>query len=135
THHHWGCTATELTFGGRRIQVARPRVRSRAGQEAVLPAVAAWRERDPLTARVLEQILLGVSTRGYAGSLEAGPRGVPSRGTSKSAVSRALGRRLTTTLAAQSGATAGRGRGAGAVLGRRRDRRPDGDRGARPDAR
>jgi len=101
THHHWGCTATELTFGGRRIQVARPRVRSRAGQEAVLPAVAAWRARDPLTARVLEQILLGVSTRGYAGSLEAGPAGVLSRGTSKSAVSRTLGRRLTTTLAAQ----------------------------------
>ena len=22
THHHWGRTATELTFGGRRIQVA-----------------------------------------------------------------------------------------------------------------
>jgi len=101
THHHWGRAATELTFGGRRIQVARPRVRSRAGQEAVLPAVAAWRARDPLTARVLEQILLGVSTRGYAGSLEAGPPGVPSRGTSKSAVSRTLGRRLTATLAAQ----------------------------------
>ena len=100
THHHWGRTATELTFGGRRIQVARPRGRSRAGQEAVLPAVAAWRERDPLTARVLEQILLGVSTRGYGGSLEAWPPRVPSRGTSKSAVSRTLGRRLTATLAA-----------------------------------
>jgi transposase-like protein len=101
THHHWGRTDTELTFGGRRIQVARPRVRSRSGQEAVLPTVAAWRARDPLTARVLEQILLGVSTRGYAGSLEAGPAATPSRGTSKSAVSRTLGRRLTTTLAAQ----------------------------------
>jgi len=33
--------------------------------------VAAGRARDPLTARVLEQILLGVSTRGYAGNLEA----------------------------------------------------------------
>ena len=45
THHHWGCTATELTFGGRRIQVIRPRVRSCEGQKAVLPAVAAWRAR------------------------------------------------------------------------------------------
>jgi len=27
THHHWGTTATELTFGGRRVQVRRPRVR------------------------------------------------------------------------------------------------------------
>ncbi|MGH9787278.1 MAG: IS256 family transposase [Candidatus Acidiferrales bacterium] len=101
THHHWGRTATELTLGGRRIQVARPRVRSTAGQEAVLPSVAAWQHRDPLTARVLEQILLGVSTRGYAGSLEAGPQGAPSRGTSKSAVSRTLRGRLTVALTVQ----------------------------------
>src|ERR1700758_2035715 len=59
THHHWGQTPTELTFGGRGIQVARPRVRSTAGQEAVLPSVTAWQQRDPLTARVLEQILVG----------------------------------------------------------------------------
>ena len=103
THHHWGTTATELTFGGRRIQVARPRVRSTEGEEAQLPSVEAWRQRDPLAARVLEQILLGVSTRGYAGSLEAAPAGVASRGTSKSAVSRTLRGRVTTALAAQVG--------------------------------
>ena len=101
THHHWGTTATELTFGGRRIQVARPRVRSTAGTEAVLPSVAAWRQRDPLTARVLQQIVLGVSTRGYAGSLEAGPEDVRSRGTSKSAVSRTLRGRMTAALETQ----------------------------------
>src|SRR6266481_7308008 len=44
THHHWGTTATELTFGGRRIQVARPRVRSTEGQEAQLPSIEAWRQ-------------------------------------------------------------------------------------------
>lgn len=103
THHHWGRTATELTVGGRRIQVERPRVRSTTGQEAVLPSVAAWQDRDPLTARVLEQILLGVSTRGYAGSLEAGPPGAPSRGTSRSAVSRTLRGRMTGALTAQLG--------------------------------
>ena len=103
THHHWGRTATELTVGGRRIQVGRPRVRSTTGQEAVLPSVAAWQDRDPLTARVLEQILLGVSTRGYAGSLEAGPPGAPSRGTSRSAVSRTLRGRMTGALTAQLG--------------------------------
>jgi len=27
THHHWGTTATALTFGGRRLHVRRPRVR------------------------------------------------------------------------------------------------------------
>ncbi len=101
THHHWGTTGTELTLGGRRIQVRRPRVRSRAGREVTLPAVAAFRGRDPLSARVLEQILLGVSTRGYAASLEAGPVGAPSRSTSKSAVSRTLIRRTREQLVAQ----------------------------------
>jgi putative transposase len=101
THHHWGTTPTELTLGGRRIQVPRPRVRGREGGEVTLPAVAAFRGRDPLTARVLEQILLGVSTRGYAASLEAGPVGVPSRGTSRSAVSRTLIRRTREQVATQ----------------------------------
>ncbi len=101
SHHHWGRTGTEVTLGGRRIQVTRPRVRSTAGQEAVLPSVAAWQARDPLTARVLEQILLGVSTRGYAGSLQAGPPEVRSRGTSRSAVSRTLRGRMTVALTVQ----------------------------------
>ena len=64
THHHWGTMARELTFGGRRLSVPAPRVRSTEGREAALPAVAAFRARDPLTTRVMEQLLLGVSTRG-----------------------------------------------------------------------
>lgn len=71
THHHWGTATTELTFGGRRVQVRRPRVRQRAGGEATLPSVAAFRARDPLTARMMQQLLAGVSTRQYEMSLEA----------------------------------------------------------------
>src|SRR5213083_2409204 len=71
THHHWGTAATELTFGGRRVQVRRPRVRPTIGGEATLPSVAAFRDRDPLTARMMQQLLAGVSTRDYEGSLEA----------------------------------------------------------------
>jgi putative transposase len=93
THHHWGTAATELTFGGRRVQVRRPRVRQTIGGEATLPSVAAFRDRDPLTARMMQQLLAGVSTRHYEGSLEARPSGRPSRGSSKSAVSRAVVRR------------------------------------------
>jgi hypothetical protein len=52
THHHWGTTAAELTFGGRRVQVQRPRVRQAGGGEATLPSVAAFRRRDPLNARM-----------------------------------------------------------------------------------
>ncbi len=93
THHHWGTAATELTFGGRRVQVRRPRVRRRAGGEATLPSVATFRARDPLTARMMQQLLAGVSMRHYEGSLEARPSGRPTRGSSKSAVSRTVVRR------------------------------------------
>jgi transposase-like protein len=93
THHHWGTTATELTFGGRRLQVRRPRVRGRNGQEATLPSVAAFRQRDPLSARMMQQLLAGVSTRDYEASLEPRPADRRTRGSSKSAVSRALVRR------------------------------------------
>ena len=93
THHRWGTAATELTFGGRRVQVQRPRVRQRAGGEATLPSVAAFRARDPLTARMTQQLFAGVSTRHYKGSLEAQPSGWPTRDSSKSAVSRTVVRR------------------------------------------
>ena len=93
THHHWGTAATELTFGGRRVQVRRPRVRPTIGGEATLPSVAAFRDRDPLTARMMQQLLAGVSMRDYDGSLEARPSGRATRGSSKSAVSRTVVRR------------------------------------------
>jgi len=101
THHHWGTTATALTFGGRRLHVRRPRVRRITGGEATLPSVAAFRGRDPLTARMMQQLLAGVSTRGYEGSLEARPLGWRTRSSSKSAVSRAVVRRTRERLQEQ----------------------------------
>jgi len=94
THDRWGRTSSELPFGGRRIVVERPRVRSRSGQEVRLPSVARFQAEDPLPERVVNQILLGVSTRGYGASLEPAPPGVSSRGTSKSAASRHLVERM-----------------------------------------
>lgn len=94
THHWWGSTPTQLPFGGRRIQVERPRVRSKSGKEVTLPSVARFQAEDPLSERVLNQIVLGVSTRGYGASLEPSPPGVKSRGTSKSAASRHLVERM-----------------------------------------
>jgi hypothetical protein len=58
-----------------------------------LPSVAAFRDRDPLTARMMQQLLAGVSMRDYDGSLEARPSGRATRGSSKSAVSRTVVRR------------------------------------------
>jgi len=90
THHYWGTTKSELTFGGRRISVEKPRVRSKDGREAPLPALEAFRDRDPLSERVVNQLLLGVSTRGYDASLEPRPSGVAVRGSSKSSASRSF---------------------------------------------
>jgi len=89
-HNHWGSTDGELSFGGGRIQVSRPRVRSKSGTEASLPHFEAFREEDPLPERVLNQILVGVSTRGYESSLDKPAVKLKSRGTSKSAASRHL---------------------------------------------
>jgi putative transposase len=102
THHHWGTTRAELTFGGRRISVERPRVRSKEGREATLPSLEGFRQRDPLSNRMVNQLLLGVTTRGYEASLEPRPSAIPARGSSKSSVSRSFvantRQRLSTSL-------------------------------------
>lgn len=82
-----GTTPGELVFGGRRVQVDRPRARTKDG-EVVLPSWAQFVAEDPLGERVLEQMLVGVSTRKYGRSLEPMPKEIKTRGTSKSAVSR-----------------------------------------------
>jgi transposase-like protein len=78
----------ELAMGGRRIRVRRPRVRGADGREVPLETWERFAGADPLTPRAVEQMVLGVSTRRYERSLEPMPSGLPSRGTSKSAVSR-----------------------------------------------
>ncbi len=106
--NHWGTTRTELPFGGRRIVIERPRVmsvRDAAGRrhELALPAVEHFKAVDPLPERVVNQILLGVSTRGYEASLEPRPATVRSRGASKSAASRQLVQRTRSTMEEQLG--------------------------------
>ena len=89
---------SELRFGGRFIRLRRPRVRSKAGDQAQLPSLEALRVGDPVPARVLNQILLGVSTRAYAKSLAPTPEGSCARGASKSAASRHLVARMSARL-------------------------------------
>lgn len=103
THHHWGTTRTPLCFGGRNVSIERPRVRTRGegkNKEIELPTIEALREGDPLSARVAEQIVLGVSTRGYERSLEPIESELGGRGASKSNASRALIDATTEKLAA-----------------------------------
>ncbi len=103
THHHWGTATTPICLGGRHVSVEHPRVRARGrgkGGEVALPSVEALRESDPLTSRVAEQIVLGVSTRGYERSLDPIDSSLDARGASKSNASRALIDATTEKLAA-----------------------------------
>jgi putative transposase len=86
-----GHEAGEVTLGGRRVQVERPRVRSANGEKEVpLRTYRHFADRDPLSQLVLEQMLAGVSTRRFERTRE--PVGsqveAAARSTSRSAVSR-----------------------------------------------
>ena len=86
-----GHESGEVTLGGRRVAVERPRVRSVDGQAEVrLRTYAHFADRDPLTKAVLERMLAGVSTRRYRRTQE--PVGsqveAKARSTSRSSVSR-----------------------------------------------
>jgi putative transposase len=87
-HGHEG---GEVTLGGRRVPVERPRVRAANGSgEVPLQTYRHFADRDPLTALVLEQMLAGVSTRRFTRTREPVGEQVreAERSTSKSAVSR-----------------------------------------------
>src|SRR3954465_15173259 len=86
-----GHDAGEVTLGGRRVAVSRPRARSVDGEREVeLGTSAHFAARDQLADVMLERMPAGVSTRRYARTGE--PVGTDiddsSRSTSKSAVSR-----------------------------------------------
>ena len=86
-----GHESGEVTLGGRRVQVERPRVRS-ADNESELPlrTYQHFADRDPFSRHVLEQLLAGVSARRFERTRE--PVGVEveavARSTSRSSVSR-----------------------------------------------
>jgi putative transposase len=87
-HGHEG---GEVTLGGRRVPVSRPRARSVDGAEEVeLATYAHFAARDRLSDVMLERMLAGVSTRRYARTGEPVGEEIEqvARSTSKSAVSR-----------------------------------------------
>jgi putative transposase len=83
----------EVTLGGRRVQVKRPRARTADGESEVpLASYEHVADRDQLGVVVLERMLAGVSTRKYRRAQEPVGEEVKARerSTSKSAVSRAF---------------------------------------------
>ena len=88
-NHRYGYDTGPLVLGGRKVAVRKPRVRSIGGDEEIeLPTWREFSDEDPLTDRAIEQMLVGVTTRKYARSLEPLPEGLESQGTSRSSVSR-----------------------------------------------
>ena len=83
-----GTTKSEVTLGGRRIPIPRPRVRSKEGEEVELPSFAFAARRDPLDRHALNAVACGISSRKYARSLDPLPDEMEDRSTSKSSVSR-----------------------------------------------
>jgi putative transposase len=90
-HGHEG---GEVTLGGRRVGVSRPRVRTADGESEVpLEIYEHFADRDQLGDVVLERMLAGVSTRRYGRAQEPVGPGVEAdaRSTSKSACSSGSG--------------------------------------------
>ena len=86
-----GHEAGEVTLGGRRVEVRRPRVRTADGDtEVQLSTYEHFADRDPLGRVVMERMLAGVSTRRYRRTQEPVGEEVETRArsTSKSSVSR-----------------------------------------------
>ena len=88
TAYRHGRTQGELTYGGRKVLLTRPRVRGTNKREVPLPTWSAYQDEDPLSDHILRQMVSGISTRGYAPGLEPMEEGIRTTGTSKSSVSR-----------------------------------------------
>ena len=106
-----GSVDSQVTLGGRQIELPRLRVRSADG-EVPLASFQWAAATDPLDKHTLAAVAAGVSTRRYAGTLDPVPADVTERATSSSAVSRrfvALStKRLQSFLGRPSGNTCGR---------------------------
>ena len=101
TAHRHGREGGEVTLGGRRLAVERPRVRSVEGQgEVALQTYTHFADRDPLSRVVMERMLAGTSTRRYPRTQEPVGEEVEAdaRSTSKSSVSRTFVERTRVVL-------------------------------------
>lgn len=84
----YGRQPGQVFLNDRKVQVDRPRLRSKGSQsrEVEVPAYAAMQNQTPMSARMLEILMRGVSTRNYK---EVIPAMAETVGVSRSAVSRA----------------------------------------------
>jgi len=103
TAYRHGSDDGTVTLGGRRVDIERPRMRSKDGdQEVPLRTYEQFADRDPLQRVVLERMLAGVSTRRYRRTQEPVGEQVETkaRSTSKSSISRTFTERTKRALEA-----------------------------------
>jgi transposase-like protein len=89
--HRWGKTKGKVGFHGGKVEVERPRVRTRKGAEVSLPSWEAAQSEDLLSKWALSQMLINISTRKFGRSVRLPEGDIPvvkGTGVSKSAVSR-----------------------------------------------
>jgi putative transposase len=89
--YRWGRTKGKLGFHGGKIELARPRVRDRAGGEIALPSWQAAMAEDWLGKWAMNLMLINVSTRKFGRAVRLPEGDVPAQngaGLSKSAASR-----------------------------------------------
>ncbi len=80
-----GSQGGAVYVGRKKVRVTRPRVRTKDGKEARIPAYEVLRDGGPAAKKVHDTVLAGVSTRKYRKAVEDGLNAV---GVSKSSVSR-----------------------------------------------
>ena len=83
--YHYGSQSGNVKVGGKRIQVERPRLRSKDGKEVKVPAYEILKEDPKSGQRALERVLKGVSAREYQGVFDEASKEL---GLSKSQISR-----------------------------------------------
>ncbi len=82
---HHGSQPGRVVLGGKRIQLSRPRLRSKDGHEVGVPAYETLRKDPKQADRVLSRVVRGISTREYRGVFDETGEEI---GLSKSNVSR-----------------------------------------------
>lgn len=85
----WSLKETPVILGGRKIQVSHSRIRNiKDRQEKGIESIISYKDKELLSKRQMEQMIIGVSTRKYKRSLETTIDSMKPYSDSKSTVSR-----------------------------------------------
>jgi putative transposase len=85
SHHRYGTEPGYVVFHGRKVAVDRPRLRQKAGKEAMLESYRLFQQDGRMQRAVARKLIRQVSTRNYAGAIDECLEGY---GLQKSSVSR-----------------------------------------------